>query len=109
MNRYPVWVYAIVAIAYLVLTVGSLLMSFFDDPSSDCPECPGLVAIPPGPFRMGDLDGASFIQTTGQSGLPFDAHYGDFIDRWLNNVGLPIPLGGAAVEALGTQELTLQP
>jgi PAS domain S-box-containing protein len=33
-------VYTIVAIAYLVLTVGSLLTSFFDDPSNDCTECP---------------------------------------------------------------------
>jgi PAS domain S-box-containing protein len=33
-------VYAIVAVAYLALTVGSLLASLFDDVSRDCPDCP---------------------------------------------------------------------
>jgi PAS domain S-box-containing protein len=33
-------VYAIVAIAYFALTVGSLLSSFFYDIADDCPECP---------------------------------------------------------------------
>jgi PAS domain S-box-containing protein len=33
-------VYTIVGIAYGVLTVGALLISFFDDPASSCPDCP---------------------------------------------------------------------
>ncbi len=33
-------VFAIVAVAYLALTAGSLLASFFDDVSDDCPDCP---------------------------------------------------------------------
>jgi PAS domain S-box-containing protein len=33
-------VYAIVAVAYLALTVGSLVASFFDDVSRDCADCP---------------------------------------------------------------------
>ena len=32
---------------------------------------------------MGDLDGARIVQTTGQSGNPFDSHYGDLIDDWV--------------------------
>jgi penicillin amidase len=58
---------------------------------------------------MGDLDGASIIHTTGQSGLPFDAHYGDYIDKWLANVGLPLPWSPSAVDAARRQELTLRP
>lgn len=33
-------VYAIVGIAYVILTLGSLLATLFDDVSDDCPECP---------------------------------------------------------------------
>jgi PAS domain S-box-containing protein len=33
-------VFAIVAVAYVALTAGSLLSSFFDDPSNDCADCP---------------------------------------------------------------------
>ena len=33
-------VYGIVTIAYLILTVGSLFSTFFDDVSDNCPECP---------------------------------------------------------------------
>ena len=33
-------VFAIVAIAYVALTAGSLLSSFFDDPAEDCADCP---------------------------------------------------------------------
>lgn len=58
---------------------------------------------------MGDLDGASFIQTTGQSGLPFDRHYGDLIDDWLGNTGLVIPWSDAAVDGAARHELVLQP
>ena len=35
---------------------------------------------------MGDLDGARIIQTTGQSGNPFDGHYGDLIDAWVDTL-----------------------
>ena len=31
---------------------------------------------------LSDLDGARIVQTTGQSGNPFDSHYGDLIDDW---------------------------
>jgi penicillin amidase len=58
---------------------------------------------------MSNLDGATIIQTTGQSGLPFDAHYGDFIDRWLSNSPLPLPWTSAKVDATTKQQLTLSP
>ena len=31
---------------------------------------------------LADPDGARIVQTTGQSGNPFDGHYGDLIDEW---------------------------
>jgi penicillin amidase len=58
---------------------------------------------------MSDLDGATIIQTTGQSGVPFDSHYGDFIERWLNNDPLPLPWTDSAVDATTKQVLTLSP
>jgi penicillin amidase len=58
---------------------------------------------------MGNLDGATIIQTTGQSGLPFDAHYGDFIDRWLNNQPLNLAFSEDNVNAAARQTLTLTP
>jgi len=58
---------------------------------------------------MADLDGATILQTTGQSGVPFDGHYGDFISRWLDNSPLPLPWTRSEVDAAATQTLTLQP
>ncbi len=58
---------------------------------------------------MKDLNGATIIQTTGQSGVPFDAHYGDFIERWLANEPFPLPWTTDAVDAARTQTLTLSP
>jgi penicillin amidase len=54
---------------------------------------------------LADLDGARVIQTTGQSGNPFDRHYADFIGPWLrgDTVSLPFSLGeihAATVETL---------
>ncbi len=58
---------------------------------------------------MGDLDGARIVQTTGQSGAPFDAHYGDLIGDWLANRDLPLPFTQAAVDRAGRERLTLTP
>ncbi len=58
---------------------------------------------------MGDLDGARIVQTTGQSGVPFDAHYGDLIGDWLANRDLPLPFTQAAVDRAGRERLTLTP
>ena len=48
-----------------------------------------LFAVSNGPsyrltIDMGDLDGAQIVITTGQSGNPFDPHYGDLIATWAN-------------------------
>lgn len=56
-----------------------------------------------------NLDDATIIQTTGQSGVPFDAHYGDFIERWLANEPVPLPWTPDAVNATSRQTLTLSP
>ncbi len=58
---------------------------------------------------MKNPDGATIIQTTGQSGVPFDSHYGDFIERWLANDPLPFPWTTDAVNAATRQTLTFSP
>jgi penicillin amidase len=58
---------------------------------------------------LADLDGATILQTTGQSGVPFDGHYGDFITRWLENAPLPLPWAEAEVDAAVVQRLRLDP
>jgi acyl-homoserine lactone acylase PvdQ len=60
-------------------------------------------------INMADLDGATILQASGQSGLPFDAHYGDFITRWLNNDPLPLRWSDDRVAAGAKQTLTLNP
>jgi penicillin amidase len=58
---------------------------------------------------MGDLDGAQIIITTGQSGNPFDAHYGDLIPLWASGQTVPLPFSPANVAANAAQTLTLTP
>jgi penicillin amidase len=49
------------------------------------------------------------IQSTGQSGVPPDEHYGDWIDEWLAVEALPLPFSREAVRAAADQTLTLVP
>jgi penicillin amidase len=58
---------------------------------------------------MTDFDGVTILQATGQSGVPFDSHYGDFIGRWLANQPFPLPWTQAAVDGSTRQTLLLQP
>jgi penicillin amidase len=58
---------------------------------------------------MSNLDGATILQATGQSGHPYDAGYGDFIERWLSNSPLPLLWSSQAVDAAAEQVLTLIP
>ena len=58
---------------------------------------------------MGDLDSARFIQTTGNGGTPFDRHYGDLINDWLNGQLVPMWFSAAAVQAHAASTLTLTP
>jgi penicillin amidase len=58
---------------------------------------------------MGDLDGARIVQTTGQSGNPFDSHYGDLIDEWAAGQTVPLPFSRSGVEAASEKRLELVP
>jgi penicillin G amidase len=58
---------------------------------------------------MSDLDGATMVITTGQSGNPFDAHYGDLVDTWVGGDTIPLPFSPAAIEAATVSTLTLTP
>lgn len=57
---------------------------------------------------MSDLDGARIMITTGQSGNPFDPHYGDLIGQWVAGDTVPLPFspGNVAVSAVKTLTLT---
>ena len=61
------------------------------------------------PIDMADLDGARIIQTTGQSGNPFDRHYGDLINAWLAGDTVPLPFSPTAVHEAMLQTLALVP
>jgi len=58
---------------------------------------------------LGDLDGARIVQTTGQSGNPFDHHYGDLIDDWLTGVSVPFPFSVTATSDAAVERLRLVP
>jgi penicillin amidase len=58
---------------------------------------------------MGDLDGARIVVTTGNSGNPFDAHYGDLIDDWLAGGLVPLPFTRVGVSTATVSTLTLMP
>ncbi len=58
---------------------------------------------------MGDLDSGRIVQTTGQSGNPFDSHYGDLIDEWATGATVPLPFTQGAVEAATVKILELDP
>ena len=58
---------------------------------------------------MGDLDGARIVITTGQSGNPFDRHYGDMIQPWLTGGQVPLPFSAPAAEKATVSTLTLTP
>jgi penicillin amidase len=58
---------------------------------------------------MGDLDGATTILTTGQSGQPGSPHYDDMVDPWVTGAYLSLPFSAAAVEAAKAGETRLEP
>jgi penicillin amidase len=59
---------------------------------------------------LADLDGAGgFILPTGQSGLPFDAHYDDQWELWRHGGLWRIPLDRPAAEARVVHRLVLRP
>ena len=58
---------------------------------------------------MSNLDGARIVTTTGQSGNPFDRHYGDLIDLWSSGGTIPLPFSSDAVAKSAVSDLTLAP
>jgi penicillin amidase len=58
---------------------------------------------------LSDLDGARIVQTTGQSGNPFDGHYGDLIEAWRDGEMLVLPFGRSRVDATAVATLVLEP
>ena len=50
-----------------------------------------------GIFDLGDLDSATYIQTTGQSGNVFSGHYNDLAPIWADVNSILIPSTGAVV------------
>ena len=58
---------------------------------------------------MSDLNGARIVITTGQSGNPFDGHYGDMIGRWVNGDTVEFPFYADAITRAAVATLTLTP
>ncbi|MBA3875346.1 MAG: penicillin acylase family protein [Anaerolinea sp.] len=58
---------------------------------------------------MSALDEARIVITTGQSGNPFDRHYGDLIDDWATGGTVPLPFSWDAIEASAASRLMLTP
>ncbi|HYL40522.1 MAG TPA: penicillin acylase family protein, partial [Candidatus Binatus sp.] len=58
---------------------------------------------------MSDLDGARIVITTGQSGNPFDTHYGDLIPTWIAGGTVPLPFSPGNVAASVVTTMTLSP
>jgi penicillin G amidase len=58
---------------------------------------------------MNDLDAAQIVITTGQSGNPFAAHYGDMIPLWAAGQTVELPFSAGNVAASAVETLTLTP
>ncbi len=58
---------------------------------------------------MSAIDRARIVIPTGQSGNPFDRHYGDLIHDWATGGTVPLPFSWDAIEAGASSELTLTP
>ncbi len=58
---------------------------------------------------LSDLDDARIVQTTGQSGNPFDGHYGDLIDLWRDGRSVTVPFSRSRVDAAAASTLVLTP
>jgi penicillin amidase len=58
---------------------------------------------------VGSWDGARIVQTTGQSGHPFDPHYGDLIDDWASGGTVSLPFGLTAISSGAVARLQLVP
>jgi penicillin G amidase len=85
-----------------------------EDPGSVPPGNHEVFGVTNGPtyrltIDMGDIDGARIVITTGQSGNPFDQHYGDLIPLWAAGESISLPFSVGNVQASAAQTLTLTP
>lgn len=58
---------------------------------------------------MSNFDASRAVIPTGQSGHPFNAHYDDMIELWLNGQYHPMIFSREAVEAAAKDHMVLQP
>jgi penicillin G amidase len=58
---------------------------------------------------LGDLDRSTWVNLTGASGHPYDAHYADQVGRWAAGETFPWPFSPRAVQEAADQELELRP
>jgi penicillin amidase len=59
--------------------------------------------------NLGDLDASSWVNETGSSGHPYDAHYVDQSDAWAKNQTYPWLFSAQGVRAAGGDDLLLTP
>ena len=59
--------------------------------------------------NLGDLDASRWVNQTGNSGHPYDAHYVDQTDSWSKNQTFAWPFSAKAVQEASGDELTLIP
>jgi penicillin amidase len=58
---------------------------------------------------LGDLDASRWVNQTGSSGHPYDAHYVDQTDAWVKNQTYPWPFSEKGVRDGGFEQLILTP
>ena len=58
---------------------------------------------------MADFDATQTVIPTGQSGHPYNPHYDDMIQLWLNGEYRPLWFSRDAVNAAATDTLILRP
>ena len=58
---------------------------------------------------LSNLDRSRWVNETGSSGHPADAHYADQVDAWLSVHDYPWPFTEPAVRAATRETLTLAP
>lgn len=56
---------------------------------------------------LSDVDGSTFIHTTGQSGHAFHENYDSMIEMWVDGIHGPMPWSRGAVEEVAKSRLTL--
>ena len=58
---------------------------------------------------LSDLDRSTWVNLTGASGHPYDAHYSDQTDHWADGRSYPWPFSRKAVDEATSDELVLKP